>query len=114
MDRAVFYITNYTSLMTQKEFAALKWLTLEKKATLSGSESQQRTIRSQWLSRWQSNDSETLALIEQGWEGFLQSTHDRILREHPHEVGLCPKCGKLTATQQARQCFLCGHDWHDS
>lgn len=66
------------------------------------------------MDRWQSDDPETLALIEMGWERFLQRTHDRILREHPSEVGRCPKCGKLTATCQAQQCFACGHDWHDA
>ena len=112
MDRCVHNITNYTQLMTAKEFAALKWLSIEAKAN-HGSESMQRIIRSRWLVRWQSDDPETLALIEMGWEQFLRHTHDRILREHPNEVGRCPNCRKLTATLRAKQCFACGHDWHD-
>ncbi len=111
---SVRYITNYTLLMTPKELAAVKWMSIEAKAKAGKSEAIRETIRTQWLQRWQSDDPETLALIELRWDGFLQRTHDRILREHPNEVGRCPKCGKLTATLQARQCFACGHDWHDA
>jgi hypothetical protein len=99
--------------MTPKEFAALKWLSLEAKAR-GLSEEAQRIVRSQWLRRWQSDDPETITLVEVGWERFLQQVHDRILREHGDEVGRCPKCRKLTATRQAQQCFVCGHDWHGS
>jgi hypothetical protein len=113
MDQSVRYITNCTRLMTPKEFAALKWMSIEAKAKACDSESMRQAIRTQWLERWQSDDPETLALIEMGWERFLQHTHDRILRDHPNEVGRCPKCGKLTATLQAKQCFACGYDWHD-
>ena len=112
MDQSMRYITNYTHLMTAKEFAALKWLSIEAKANGCRSGAMQKIIRTQWLQHWQSDDSETLAFIEMGWERFLQHTHDRILRDHPNEVGKCPECQNLTATLQAKQCFACGHDWH--
>jgi hypothetical protein len=114
MNPSVRYVDNYTSLMTPNEFAAFKWLSLEAKAKSCDSEAMQRMIRSRWLGKWQSNDQETLALIEMGWEGLLQHVHDRILRDHPNEVGRCPNCRRLTATRQAKQCFGCGHDWHDA
>lgn len=114
MDRSVRNITNYIELMTPKEFAAFKWLSIEAKAKACESESMRRMIRAKWLERWQSNDPETLALIGLEWEKFLRAAHERILRDHPQEVGRCPKCGKLTATLQAKQCFACGHDWHEA
>src|SRR5262245_59699521 len=108
MDRSVYYITNYTPLMTPKEFAAFKWLIIAEKTKNRSTEAIQPIIRHQWLERWQSIDPETIALIEMGWEQFLQHAHDRIVRDHPNEVGRCPQCGRLTATRQAQQCFGCG------
>jgi hypothetical protein len=113
MDSSVRYIMNYTQLMTAKKLVALKWMSVDAKANSCESASLGWLIRSRWLAPWQSDDPETLALIEMGWEGFLQNTHDRIVRNYPNEVGRCPKCQKLTATLQAKRCFACGNDWHD-
>jgi hypothetical protein len=35
------------------------------------------------------------------------------LRSFSLKTSPCPKCGKPLKTNLARQCFACGHDWHD-
>ena len=113
MDRSVHNITNYDSLMTPQERSALRQLTLQEKANLAKSPAMKKALNT-LMSDCGSQDPETLALVEIGWERFLQTVHDRILRDHPGQVNRCPKCQKLAATRQAKQCFACGHDWHDA
>ncbi len=110
MDRATYYITNYDWLMTPKERLALRQLTLQEKVNHAASPAMKKLL----VDRWGSDDQEILAIVEMGWERFLQMVYDRIVGDHPNELGKCPKCQKLTATLQAKQCFACGHDWHDN
>lgn len=49
------------------------------------------------------------------WGGLHQMVAERILREHAAEVFVnrCPRCDSLCRTPRAKQCFECGHAWHD-
>ena len=40
----------------------------------------------------------------------------RIAENHRAEVfaNSCPRCGRLPRTPRAKQCFWCGHDWHEA
>ena len=109
MDRSVANVTNYDPLMTPQERSALRQLSLLAKVKYTDSPAIKKVL----MEKWGNNDPEIAALVEMGWEPFLQMVHDRILREYPDEVNRCPKCKKLTATVKAKQCFACGHDWHD-
>jgi hypothetical protein len=36
-----------------------------------------------------------------------------VVEHTPREIALCPYCEAPLPTSQAKQCFKCGHDWHD-
>lgn len=48
------------------------------------------------------------------WVAMRRATAERIMREQSHhlEVARCSECGRVLNTPLARQCFVCGHDWH--
>jgi hypothetical protein len=49
-----------------------------------------------------------------GLQAFLDTACRRILNEHPDlRVNRCPRCHRVSRTPFARQCFWCGHDWHE-
>ena len=61
-------------------------------------------------------DPQVEEAMAEGHEAFRERVYRRILSEL---VGLglinrCPACRRVVRTPQARQCFWCGHDWHDS
>jgi hypothetical protein len=60
--------------------------------------------------------AEVRELAALGNEEFRRRVVERVLREHSGEVVLnhCPKCGGLCRTPRARQCWRCGHDWHEA
>jgi hypothetical protein len=96
--------------MTGKERLAYRALLAEEKACATSSEGLARMLRAQWTN----TDPDSLRLLDGGSDLFLVRLRDRILRDHATEVVLkrCPKCGAITRTPKARQCFDCGHDWH--
>jgi hypothetical protein len=52
--------------------------------------------------------------LKDGEEAFLVSVRDRILQEHGAGIlNLCPRCGTLARTAQAKQCHKCFYDWHN-
>jgi hypothetical protein len=61
-----------------------------------------------------SDDPEVLRLASGGLEAFFERTANRILAEDRDNIFLnnCPSCGALARTPKARQCRVCGHDWH--
>ena len=63
---------------------------------------------------WRSDDPVILEMISDGYEAFKGRTARRIWAAHRHELSLnlCPVCGKIARTPQARQCRFCRHDWH--
>ena len=65
-------------------------------------------------SKWLSDDPEILNQLDDGYVQFLLRCANRILSENPDKIffNLCPVCSKLARTPFARQCRLCGFDWH--
>jgi hypothetical protein len=60
-------------------------------------------------------DAAFMAIVRSnGLLPFLAAARDRLLTDHRSEIVMnrCPRCNRLCRTPKARQCFLCGHDWH--
>lgn len=66
------------------------------------------------IESFRTDDSEALQLLQKGYAHFMYSTAERIYAQHQHELdlNLCPQCGKIARTPEAKQCRFCGHDWH--
>jgi hypothetical protein len=52
----------------------------------------------------------TAAFFELQYEAFTEQFRPHEARVH---IACCPKCDKILASPLARQCFWCGHDWHE-
>jgi hypothetical protein len=49
-----------------------------------------------------------------GSQTAMQQIAQRIYDQHKNEIiNLCPACGRLARTPNARQCRHCGLDWRD-
>ncbi|QHS57329.1 hypothetical protein GWR56_17940 [Mucilaginibacter sp. 14171R-50] len=109
--RARYVIEYFSNLMTATERLALRHIRSECK--LAGVENQ-NLVNAYYKKGWLSTDPEVLALLNQGADQFMLNCAERILKEKPDEVflNLCPRCGKLARTPQAKQCRFCGEDWH--
>lgn len=110
MDALTAYVVNnYPWLMTDKEKLARRALIAEEKAKKAPAPMAGMLRRS-----WGTDDPAAIALLEPGPDQFLIAVRDRILRDHADQVTLnrCPQCQAITRTPKARQCFVCGHDWH--
>jgi hypothetical protein len=113
MDELAQYVLgNYPGLMTPDEATAYKNLIYEVKAQRAEGSYVAEMIRKNWISK----EPAVRALLREGPEAFYRRTCERILREHGNEVSLnrCPQCNRLARTPASRQCFACGHDWHDA
>jgi hypothetical protein len=60
------------------------------------------------------NHPKVAELVKDGFESFKHRVVTRIYNEHKAELdlNLCPKCGKVTRTPNAKQCRFCYYDWH--
>jgi len=96
--------------LTADEKAARRHLLFRRKIETAGSESMKKM-----LGRRLSNDAKVLSLLENGEEKFYEKTVERVLRENPNRefLNLCPKCGALARTPQAKQCPRCFYSWHE-
>ncbi|UTW62497.1 hypothetical protein KFE98_21280 [bacterium SCSIO 12741] len=107
------YIFNYFAhLLSPLEQAARRHASFELK--LEGADRPKEFRRYKEMG-WLTDDAQVLNLLKDGFEAFQVQVAERILVESPESVylNLCPSCGQLTRTPQARQCRHCGHDWHD-
>jgi hypothetical protein len=61
------------------------------------------------------DDPVIAAELRDGIETFRRKVRDRVLRDNPDKIFInrCPKCKCVVRTPKARQCFWCGHDWHE-
>jgi hypothetical protein len=103
------YIYEYCGkFMTEEEHMA-------RRTILYGLKTQSETRRSIMLEqKLISNDPNILRLVEDGHEALKERIVHRIWNKHRSELtlNLCPVCGKITRTPDARQCRFCFHDWH--
>jgi hypothetical protein len=54
--------------------------------------------------------------IARGPESFRIEVAVRLLADPTAlaSVRRCPRCNRVARTPKAKQCFWCGHDWHDT
>jgi len=68
------------------------------------------------IAEWdQTTDTHARKALADGFTRFEQRVRQRIMEEF--RVGTlcvkrCPRCHRVVRTPEARQCLLCGHDWH--
>jgi len=104
---------HYQGLMTEFERRVGIAIIGRAKATSSSSPPMARMLNERWGG---ANDPEVEAALAEGPEAFRRRICRRLLGERGSEVlvNRCPSCGRVVRTPQARQCFWCGHDWHES
>ena len=109
IEKAGYIIAYYSSLLTLREVKALKHY----RSTIK-MDGDVRLTRMYLKTGWLSDDPLILNYLSEGYIQFTLNCAERILRDTPEKVFfyLCPNCGKLARTPQARQCRFCGHDWH--
>lgn len=109
LTRYVFF--EYGNLRTVHENAAYKSIVGKQKAE----DSDNPKMRDMLLRKWVSDAPEVLQSLQDGSEQFFVNVTQRILREHAGEVflNLCPRCGGLARTPQAKQCRHCFFSWHE-
>jgi len=116
-EKASYVLRYYGHLTTREEKLANRHLTGTLKATRGQSDATaqaQAGEASRGFQELLSDDSRVLGLAREGHEPFVVRTAERILRDHSDEVrfNYCPQCGALAKTPTAKQCRLCGNDWH--
>ena len=103
-----YIVDYYMKFFTEKEKAAYKHYHTSLKTEDTGS-----SLTEVMLRHWGTKDSETLKLLDGGYEKFKRDVAKRILENHREDIFInnCPICGKLARTPNALQCRFCGHDW---
>jgi hypothetical protein len=61
------------------------------------------------------DDPEINAVLADGAEAYHRRVCSRVLADSAGEVFVnhYPECSRVLRAPRARQCFWCGHDWHD-
>ena len=111
IERADYILKYYSKLLHLNETIALRHHRSELKLSNSKNDLRRKLyLKNGWLS----DDPEILNQLNEGYIQYMLNAASRIVEEFPDEVFLncCPVCGKLARTPYARQCRLCGHDWH--
>lgn len=74
-----------------------------------------RGIRDRFLGRGRESDPKVLAELERDFGEFRFEAAQRVMADNPGDifVNRCAECQRVVRTPDARQCFWCGHDWHD-
>ncbi len=107
---------NYRQFWTQEETNAYDhFCNLEDMKHVSNDTNAEKVrnyIAKAWITM--NADKATLNLLKDGFESFKLNLTNRIYEEHPNDIhlNLCPRCGEIARTPQAKQCRWCGHDWH--
>ena len=106
------YIYDYRrDLLTDEEKAAYKNTLVLKKIENADSPKMKELLRWEWFS----SDEKVLDLLKNGNDEFFRKIEQRVLCDNPAKefMNLCPKCGYLTITPEAKQCRKCFHSWHN-
>lgn len=111
IEKADYIIAYYRDLLTLPERKALRHHVSTLK--LEGVDKQSLT-RMYLKTGWLTDDPLILNYLREGYTQFILNCAERILHETPEKIffNLCPNCGKLARTPQAKQCRFCGEDWH--
>jgi hypothetical protein len=105
---------NYQPLMTDFERRVGLAIIGRLKAEAATSSPQARELL---LERWgQRGDLEVESALVNGPESFRRQVCQRLLTYFDSEifVNRCPQCQRVVRTPRAKQCFWCGHDWHEA
>jgi len=110
-EEALYLIMYFSELMTEHERVALRHI--QSTFKLEGVK-KPHLVDMYYKQGWLTTNPEILNLLKDGGDQFVINSAERILRETPEKVflNLCPKCGKLARTPQAKQCRFCEEDWH--
>lgn len=115
-EMARYIVAYYVGLMRDVEHKAYSHLGATMKATQGRSDlaAQQEARTHSHFGRFLSHDPVVLSPASDGYDPFVLRTATRILTENPDRVRFnhCPKCGALARTPNAKQCRVCGFDWH--
>jgi hypothetical protein len=59
-------------------------------------------------------DSQVNEALKEGPAVFRQRVCERLLATQASalQINRCPQCSRVVRTPKAKQCFWCGHDWH--
>ena len=99
-------------LMTDLERRAGRAAIGREKAAASDNEAMSRMLSQRW---GLVGDPDIDSALSAGPEAFRRSVCRRILTERGDEIiNRCPRCQHVVRTPAARQCFWCGHDWHEN
>jgi len=111
IEQANYIMENYSNLLPLKERVALM-----NSRMANVSDSLVRLTKTIAFSRygWISNDPEILNHINPDYVQSIVAAASNLLEEKGSEIflNLCLVCKKLARTPLAKQCRLCGHDWH--
>jgi hypothetical protein len=108
------YVWNhYTRLLTEFEWRVGRAIMGRAKAAMSNSPQIAERLNRLWGGI---EEPEINAALAKGPDEFRRRVCDRLLAVCAAEifVNRCPNCERIVRTPQARQCFWCGFDWHDS
>jgi hypothetical protein len=101
----------YGKLMTEFE-QQMSWADLARKKQAIGN-----TDTAQFILRRHGITGNPIAesILAEELDAFRRGVAQRLLRENRDQivVNRCPACHRVARTPQARQCFRCGHDWHE-
>ncbi len=102
---------NHEHLMTDFERRVGRAVHARQKAEAVEGEAMKRMLSTRW---GLVGDPEVDSALSAGPEPFRRSVAKRILLEYGDSiVNRCLQCGRVVRTPRARQCFWCGHDWHN-
>lgn len=112
LDELTRYVFKYCHhWMTDEEQRATQYLAFCFSAESSTAQRGQKFWLNQAKKLW---DAQIEAMLENGEEAFLYQVRDRIRKDNGDKLfNLCPRCGALARTDQAKQCPKCSYDWHE-
>lgn len=112
---AAYIMKYYTELLTEVERRTLNHLAAEIKGDSRNVIVRQEEGRvSELSSQPISDDLEVSRLARDEFSDVYLQAAQRIFQQHAGKIDFncCPRCAEVARTPTARQCRLCGHDWH--
>ncbi|UOQ53223.1 hypothetical protein [Hymenobacter cellulosivorans] len=110
-----YILTYHWHLLSEQEKLILQHLlTTEKLMAVTAASVRQRMQILSARKGWLITDKQLLERLADGPDAFRYNTAVTVFNAHGREklLNLCPRCGLLARTPQARQCRHCGNDWH--
>lgn len=111
LENFVVYVFDWCpQLVTENERAARRHLLGLRKVDNAEVAGKKNALRKTFLS----TDPAILKLVANGEEEFYRSVRLRLAADESSErfMNRCSKCGELTRTPKASQCWSCHYSWH--